>query len=83
MLAVQANLAITYQNLGRNEEALQMRRDVYSGYLKLHGEEHEMTLSAANNYAGPSRHARRCPRGRDDARGHGKDRAARDGWRAS
>ena len=28
-----------------------MKRDVYSGYLKLLGEEHEMTLQTANNYA--------------------------------
>ena len=45
------NLAGTYQVLGRLESALQMKRDVYSGYLKLFGEEHEMTLGTANNYA--------------------------------
>ena len=28
-----------------------MDRDVYSGWLKLKGEEHETTLSTANNYA--------------------------------
>ena len=28
-----------------------MRREVYSGTLKLNGEEHEDTLTAANNYA--------------------------------
>ena len=28
-----------------------MRRDVYSGCLRLHGEEHENTLVAASNYA--------------------------------
>ena len=28
-----------------------MRRDVYSGNLRLHGEEHRETLIAANNYA--------------------------------
>ena len=28
-----------------------MQRDVYSGRLKLNGEEHEETLRAANNYA--------------------------------
>ena len=50
VLVVQGNLSITYQNLGRNEEALQMRRDVYSGYLKLLGE-HGNTLVAASNYA--------------------------------
>jgi hypothetical protein len=28
-----------------------LKRDVYSGYLKLHGEEHERTFAVANNYA--------------------------------
>ena len=51
ILAVQSNLANTYQKLGRLEEALRLRRDVYSGRLKLNGEEHEKTLIAANNYA--------------------------------
>ena len=51
ILVMQNNLAITYGRLGRREEALQMRRDVYSGRLKLTGEEHESTLTAANNYA--------------------------------
>ncbi len=40
-----------YQSLGRLEEALPLRRDVYSGYLKLLGEEHPQTLSSANSYA--------------------------------
>ena len=52
MLVVQTNLAKTYQSLGREEDALQMRRDVYSGHLKLHGEEHHHSLLAASNYAG-------------------------------
>ena len=51
ILVVQSNLAITYEELGRLEEALQLKRDVYSGRLKLSGEEHERTLIAANNYA--------------------------------
>jgi hypothetical protein len=51
LLAVQSNLANTYFALGRHEEALSMKRDVYSGRLKLHGEEHDKTLRAANNYA--------------------------------
>ena len=50
ILDVQNNLATTYSLLGRDEEALRMQRDVYSGYLKLHGEEHGKTLVAANNY---------------------------------
>ena len=47
---MQNNLAITYSNLGRHEEALRLRREVYSGRLKLDGKEHENTLIAANNY---------------------------------
>ena len=52
MLALQGNLALTYQRLGRLEEALRIRQDGYSGYLKLAGDEHEKTLIAASNYAG-------------------------------
>ena len=34
MLVAQANLAITYENLGRLDEALRLKRDVYTGFLK-------------------------------------------------
>ena len=51
ILRTQGNLAITYEELGRSEDALRLKRDVYSGQLKLNGEEHEETLRAANNYA--------------------------------
>ena len=51
ILSVQSNLACTYSVLGREEEALDMRQKVYSGRLKLGGEEDEMTLNAACNYA--------------------------------
>jgi tetratricopeptide (TPR) repeat protein len=51
ILTVQSNLANSYQMLGRHEQALQMRRDVYSGRLRLNGEENISTLRAANNYA--------------------------------
>ena len=51
MLIVQGNLANTYEQLGRLEEALRMRREVYSGWLKLKGEEHYDTLREANNLA--------------------------------
>jgi tetratricopeptide (TPR) repeat protein len=51
ILGAQGNLAITYQALGRFEEALQMKWDVYTGLLKLHGEQYGATLIAANNYA--------------------------------
>ena len=36
--------------MGRLEEALQIDRDVYSGFLKIRGEEHRESLMAANNY---------------------------------
>ena len=51
MLNAQSNLAITYARLGRSQESLGMLRAVYSGRLKLFGEDNEHTLSAANNYA--------------------------------
>jgi tetratricopeptide (TPR) repeat protein len=51
ILVIQNNLANTYAELGHLEKALSMVRDVYSGRLKLNGEEHEETLGAAFNYA--------------------------------
>ena len=51
LLATQSNLAITYEAVGNIEKALSMERDVYSGWLKLYGGEHKITLIAANNYA--------------------------------
>ena len=51
VLVTQANLAGTYQMLGRKEQALRMLRDVYFGRVELHGEKHENTLRAASNYA--------------------------------
>ena len=51
MLAVQSNLASSYAKLGQTDEAMRIERDVYSGRLRQHGEEHEVTLVAANNYA--------------------------------
>ena len=51
ILITQNNLAITYEALGRFEAALRLKRDVYSGRLKLHGKEHQRTLTAAYNYA--------------------------------
>ena len=47
---MQANLANTYAALGKFDEATQIEQDVYSGRLKLDGEEHRKTLMAANNY---------------------------------
>ena len=52
ILGAQGNLANTYCRLRRLEEALPLRRDVYSGRLKLNGEEHGDTLGAALNFAG-------------------------------
>ena len=51
ILCTQSNLANTYEMLGRFDEALQMRRDAYSGTLKIHGKENEGTILEANNYA--------------------------------
>ena len=51
ILTVQGNLARTYQVLGRYESALSLREVVYSGYIRLRGEEHVNTLISANNYA--------------------------------
>jgi hypothetical protein len=51
MLLVQTCLANSHARLGRNEQAANMLRDVYSGNLRLNGEEHEETLLAALNYA--------------------------------
>jgi len=51
ILVLQSNLATTYDQLGRREEALRVRQNVYSGRLRLDGEDHQMTLNAANNYA--------------------------------
>ncbi len=50
-LITQGNLASTYERVGRLEEAGSLRRDVYSGWLKLEGEEYGETLREANNYA--------------------------------
>ncbi|CAH0365938.1 unnamed protein product [Pelagomonas calceolata] len=51
MLDVQTNLARTYHHCGRTEEANRMLRDVYSGCLKLNGEQSRDTLAAALNYS--------------------------------
>ena len=51
ILAVQTNLANSYAKLGRLEESVRIRRDTYSGRLRLDGELHPRTLSEANNYA--------------------------------
>jgi len=50
-LNVMSNIASSYQRLGRLDEALPLRRDVYFAYLRLHGEEHMNTFLVAENYA--------------------------------
>ena len=59
ILVVQGNLASTYVELGRLEEALPLMREVYSGRLKLLGEDNRDTLLAANNCAGSLNRLRR------------------------
>ena len=51
MLVVQNNLAMAYTVLGQIELVPRMRKDVYSGYLRIYGEEHMLSFAAANNYA--------------------------------
>ena len=51
ILITMTNLANTYQKLGRVDEALRVRQEVYSGRLRLDGEEHERTLTAASHYS--------------------------------
>ncbi|CAH0364365.1 unnamed protein product [Pelagomonas calceolata] len=50
ILIAQSNLATTYEDLGR-KEAPCLRQKVYSGHLKLYGEEHKHALREAYNYA--------------------------------
>ena len=45
------NLANTYRALGRLDEVLRVRQEVYSGRLALFGKEHGQTMTAASNYA--------------------------------
>ncbi len=51
ILGTQSSLATTYQFLGRHEQAHNMRRDVYFGFLRLFGEEHRETLREAVCYS--------------------------------
>jgi len=61
---VQTNLSNTYYMLGRLEEAGRLHREVYSGRLKLQGEEDEDTLTAGNNYAASLNALQRCEEAR-------------------
>ena len=51
LLVLKSNLASIYDALGREHDALLITRDVYSGCLKLKGEEDIDTLTEAHNYA--------------------------------
>ncbi len=51
MLVVQGNLASTYGALGRHEETLRMRREVYIKTVKIYGKSHGDTFLEAYNYA--------------------------------
>ena len=51
ILATQSNIAQTYMQLGKLNDACRLMRYVYFGYLKAHGEEDRRTLLAASNYA--------------------------------
>ena len=53
ILLVMSNIATTYDRLGRHEEAISMRQEVYSGRLKLNGKENEQTLLVALNTRRP------------------------------
>ena len=51
ILVAQGNLANTYHMLGRHEEALRIRQEVYAQRLKLSGKEHVETIREALCYA--------------------------------
>ena len=50
LLIVQGNLAGIYKEHRRLEDAMLMQQGVYSGKLRIFGEEHESTILAAANY---------------------------------
>jgi len=51
VLITQGNLANTYHEMGRLEHALSLRRETYSGFVKLLGEENRHSLLEALNFA--------------------------------
>ena len=51
MLIVQGNIANTYAGLGRWDESLGVRRDIYSGFVRVLGEEDRESLFEAHNFA--------------------------------
>ena len=64
MLAVQTRVGYSYNALGRNEEALPLQRDVYSGRLKLCGENHQETIWSAGYLANSLYRTRRFDEGK-------------------
>ena len=55
---MQNNLANTYNALGQSEKGLRLKRDVYSARLRLNGQDHLYTITAANNCANALNHLR-------------------------
>ena len=51
ILVVQSNLACAYESLGRLQDGLRIRQDVYSRRLEMLGDENKHTLQTAYNYA--------------------------------
>ena len=51
LLNTLGNIANSYHKLGQHEQAVCMRREVYTRALKLFGEGHKETLVEVNNYA--------------------------------
>ena len=47
----QSNLATAYEDIGRLEDGIRIRQDVYSRRLELYGEAHVETITAAFNYS--------------------------------
>ena len=51
ILVIRSNLAVTYETVGRLEDGLRIKRDLYTGCVKLYGELHIETLREASNLA--------------------------------
>ena len=64
MLALQTRVGYSYNALGRHEEGLPLQRDVYSGRLKLHGENHQETIWSAGYLANGLYRTRRFDEGK-------------------
>ena len=82
------NYAWALVDISRFEEAKSLLRKTVPVARRILGEDHRVTLkmrwvNAKALYEEDRRHARRSPRGRDDARGGGTDRASRTWRRAS